>query len=45
MSEFFVSPVLYEGRPSDKRIDKEERVYDLLDELNIKYYRADHSPA
>ena len=26
---------LVEGRPQDKRIDKEERVYDLLDQLNI----------
>ena len=24
---------LVEGRPQDKRIDKEERVYDLLDQL------------
>ena len=26
---------LVTGRPQDKRIDKEERVYDLLDQLNI----------
>ena len=25
---------LVTGRPQDKRIDKEERVYDLLDQLN-----------
>ena len=32
---------LVEGRPQDKRIDKEERVYDLLDQLNIDYQRID----
>ena len=33
---------LVTGRPQDKRIDKEERVYDLLDQLNIDYQRLDH---
>ena len=36
---------LVEGRPKDKRIDKEERVYDLLDQLNIDYQRLDHQEA
>lgn len=36
---------LVEGRPQDKRIDKEERVYDLLDQLTIKYQRIDHEEA
>ena len=36
---------LVEGRPQDKRIDKEERVYDLLDQLNIDYQRVDHEEA
>ena len=36
---------LVEGRPQDKRIDKEERVYDLLDQLNIDYQRIDHEAA
>lgn len=36
---------LVEGRPQDKRIDKEERVYDLLDQLNIDYQRIDHEEA
>ena len=36
---------LVEGRPQDKRIDKEERVYDLLDRLNIDYQRIDHEEA
>lgn len=36
---------LVEGRPQDKRIDKEERVYDLLDQLDIEYQRIDHEEA
>ena len=36
---------LVEGRPQDKRIDKEERVYYLLDQLNIYYQRIDHEEA
>ena len=36
---------LVEGRPQDKRIDKEERVYDLLDQLNIDYQRIDREEA
>lgn len=36
---------LVEGRPQDKRIDKEECVYDLLDQLNIEYQRIDHEEA
>ena len=30
------------GRPSDRRIGKEERCYALLDSLNIPFHRADH---
>ena len=35
------------GRPktNEGRLPKEIRVYDLLDSLNIEYYRIDHSPA
>ncbi|MBP5473971.1 MAG: hypothetical protein J6X92_04330, partial [Bacteroidales bacterium] len=35
------------GRPdsSEKREEKEMRVYDLLDSLNIEYQRVDHDPA
>lgn len=35
------------GRPDDtaNRLDKEIRVYDLLDSLGIEYYRTDHEPA
>ena len=36
---------LYTGRPEDRRIEKEERCYDLLDRLNIEYFRVDHEHA
>ncbi len=38
---------LYKGRPTDEagRQDREIRVYDLLDSLNIDYYRTDHEHA
>ncbi|MBE6671016.1 MAG: prolyl-tRNA synthetase associated domain-containing protein [Ruminococcaceae bacterium] len=44
---FNVDPVLYNGRPTDLsgRLEKEIRVYDLLDSLGIEYIRADHDPA
>lgn len=34
------------GRPPDLsgRLDKEKRVYDLLDRLDVSYQRADHPP-
>lgn len=39
--------VLCEGRPEDGsgRLEKEKKVYDLLDELGIFYLRADHEEA
>ena len=39
--------VLYRGRPenSEGRLDKEMRVYDLLDRLGIEYERTDHIAA
>ncbi|MCD8018479.1 MAG: prolyl-tRNA synthetase associated domain-containing protein [Clostridiales bacterium] len=38
---------LYHGRPEDTggRLEKEIRVYDLLDALGMDYYRTDHGPA
>ena len=35
------------GRPADEtgRLEKEIRVYDLLDKLGMEYYRTDHEPA
>ena len=39
--------VLEYGRPADTagRLDKEIRVYDLLDRLGVDYQRVDHEPA
>ena len=39
-----ISPV-YSGRPKEMRDFWEQRVYDLLDELNIPYERVDHDAA
>lgn len=38
---------LYKGRPkqTEGRLEKEIRVYDLLDSLGIEYIRTDHEPA
>ena len=38
---------LHKGRPGnfDSRLPKEQRVYALLDSLNIAYTRVDHAPA
>lgn len=36
---------LQKGRPVDRRSEREERAYDLLDELKIGYYRLDHEEA
>ena len=40
-----IDPTLYHGRPEDRRIDKEERCYALLDSLGMDYERADHDHA
>lgn len=44
---FNVDPTLYKGRPKnyDSRLEKEKKVYDLLDSLGIEYERADHDAA
>lgn len=38
---------IYKGRPesTDGRMEREVRVYDLLDRLGVKYDRLDHAPA
>lgn len=38
---------LLDGRPQDwaQRLDKEQRVYDLLDQLQLPYQRIDHEAA
>ena len=47
MTDFYLDPVLYNGRPADEagRPDKEIRTYDLLNKLNIPFQRVDHAPA
>ena len=40
-----IDPKLYTGRPEERRIDKEERCYDLLDALSVPYVRVDHEHA
>lgn len=39
--------VLFEGRPENfaARLPKEQRCYDLLEQLNIPFWRVDHAPA
>lgn len=41
----YIDNTLHSGRPEDKRIDKEERCYALLDALNVEYSRVDHDYA
>lgn len=38
---------VFEGRPDDtgQRLEREIRVYDLLDSLGVRYERVDHEPA
>ena len=38
---------LYSGRPENfaERLPKEQRVYELLDSLDLEYVRVDHEPA
>ena len=43
--DFTFEPVLFEGRPAEERIEKENDCYDLLEQLDIPFQRMDHSPA
>lgn len=36
---------LYTGRPSDTRMPKEERCYELLESLGVDFWRVDHEHA
>lgn len=36
---------IYKGRPSGKRIPKEEKAYDFLESCGVEYERADHERA
>ncbi len=37
-----IDPTLYKTRPTDERLPKEERVYDLLGSLSVPFVRIDH---
>ena len=37
-----IDPTIYTTRPTDERLEKENRVYDLLEELSIPFVRIDH---
>ena len=41
----YIDPTVYTGRPADRRADKEERCYALLDSLGVAYTRVDHDHA
>ena len=41
----YIDPTVYTGRPADRRADKEERCYALLDSLGVAYIRVDHDHA
>lgn len=41
----YIDNTLHSGRPENKRIEKEERCYALLDSLNVEYSRVDHDYA
>lgn len=41
----YIDNTLRSGRPENKRIEKEERCYALLDALNVEYARVDHDYA
>ena len=40
-----IDKTLYHSRPEEKRIPKEERCYDLLEQLGIEFARVDHDHA
>ena len=41
----FIDQTLYVGRPAEKREEREDRCYDLLDRLGVAYFRVDHEHA
>ncbi|MBQ9413175.1 MAG: prolyl-tRNA synthetase associated domain-containing protein [Oscillospiraceae bacterium] len=40
-----IDPVRYSGRPSEKRSEQEDAIYDKLEELGIAFDRVDHTAA
>ncbi len=45
MSTLQINETLFTGRPDTERIPKENAVYDMLDRLQINYWRIDHDAA
>ena len=41
----FIDRTLYTGRSAERREEREERCYDLLDRLGVEYFRVDHEAA
>ena len=41
----YIDPNLYTSRPTDERLPKEMRTYDLLESLGVAYTRVDHDAA
>lgn len=41
----YIDQTVYTGRPTDRRTDAQEAIYDRLDELSIPYLRVDHDHA
>jgi len=46
MSDFYIDPALYSGRPANNnsRLPVEIAAYDLLDRLGVPFTRLDHDP-
>jgi len=40
-----INPTIFTSRPTDERLPKEMRVYDLLESIGVEYRRVDHDAA
>ncbi len=45
MSNIHIDPHVYTARPTDSRLPKEERVYDLFESIGVPFRRVDHDAA
>lgn len=45
MGKIYIDPMVYLGRPKEKRSCREEKVYDCLEACGISFERVDHDPA
>lgn len=41
----YIDPTLYTARPTNERLSKEMRCYELLESLGVEYVRVDHEAA